>query len=163
MEYTNQEQYLENVINKYSNMVYRLALTRTNSKENSEDIYQEVFLKLAKKMPKFESEEHEKAWLIRVTINQCKDVLKSFFRRNAVSLDGLLPVAVKQEPQDTQTLEAVLSLPQKYRNVIYLHYYEGYAATEIADIMHKPVNTVYTMLARARKLLKEKLGGDEVE
>ena len=57
MEYTNQEQYLENVINKYSNMVYRLALTRTNSKENSEDIYQEVFLKLAKKMPKFESEE----------------------------------------------------------------------------------------------------------
>ena len=63
----------------------------------------------------------------------------------------------------SQTLEAVLSLPQKYRNVIYLHYYEGYAATEIADIMHKPVNTVYTMLARARKLLKEKLGGDEVE
>lgn len=111
----------------------------------------------------FDSEEHEKAWLIRVTINQCKDVLKSFFRRNAVSLDGLLHVAIKQEPQDTQTLEAVLSLPQKYRNVIYLHYYEGYAVTEIADIMHKPVNTVYTMLSRARKLLKEKLGGDEVE
>ena len=84
MEYTNQEQYLENVINKYSNMVYRLALTRTNSKENSEDIYQEVFLKLAQKMPKFENEEHEKAWLIRVTINCSKNLLKSGFLKNII-------------------------------------------------------------------------------
>ena len=76
---------------------------------------------------------------------------------------GRLAACGRQTGTAGYTLEAVLSLPQKYRNVIYLHYYEGYAATEIADIMHKPVNTVYTMLARARKLLKEKLGGDEVE
>ena len=159
MEKTQFENYFKN----YYALVFRIAFSELKSHADADDIVQDVFLKLLLYQPAFESTEHEKAWLIRVTINQCKDVLKSFFRRNAVSLDGLLPVAVKQEPQDTQTLEAVLSLPQKYRNVIYLHYYEGYAATEIADIMHKPVNTVYTMLARARKLLKEKLGGDEVE
>ena len=148
---------------RHQEAMFRAAKAILKQDEDAEDAVQEAFLRLLTTQPVFRDAEHEKAWLIRVTINQCKDVLKSFFRRNAVSLDGLLPVAVKQEPQDTQTLEAVLSLPQKYRNVIYLHYYEGYAATEIADIMHKPVNTVYTMLSRARKLLKEKLGGDEVE
>ena len=158
-----QESDVEQTIGQYADMVKHICFVYMKNESDTEDVFQEVFLKYALSTVAFDSEEHEKAWLIRVTINQCKDVLKSFFRRNAVSLDGLLPAAVKQEPQDTQTLEAVLSLPQKYRNVIYLHYYEGYAATEIADIMHKPVNTIYTMLSRARKLLKKKLGGDEVE
>ena len=156
------EQEITRAITRHADTVRRICLLHLKNASDTEDVFQEVFLKYALSTVAFNSEEHEKAWLIRVTINQCKDV-KSFFRRNAVSLDDLLPMAAKQESQDTQTLEAVLSLPQKYRNVIYLHYYEGYAATEIADIMHKPVNTVYTMLARARKLLKEKLGGDEVE
>lgn len=157
------EQEITRAITRHADTVRRICLLHLKNASDTEDVFQEVFLKYALSTVSFNSEEHEKAWLIRVTINQCKDVLKSFFRRNAVSLDDLLPMAAKQESQDTQTLEAVLSLPQKYRNVIYLHYYEGYAAAEIADIMHKPVNTIYTMLARARKLLKEKLGGDEVE
>ena len=157
------EQQVNRAIELYADMIKKICMLHLKNHADTEDIFQTVFLKYMTASPVFENQEHEKAWLIRVTINQCKDVLKSFFRRNAVSLDDLLPMAAKQESQDTQTLEAVLSLPQKYRNVIYLHYYEGYAATEIADIMHKPVNTVYTMLARARKLLKEKLGGDEVE
>ena len=158
-----EKEYFSQIYERWADDIYRLCLLIMKNKADAEEAVSDTFVRLMEYRPSFECVEHEKAWLIRVTINQCKDVLKSFFRRNAVSLDGLLPVAVKQEPQDTQTLEAVLSLPQKYRNVIYLHYYEGYAATEIADIMHKPVNTVYTMLARARKLLKEKLGGDEVE
>ena len=157
------EEEANRAVDLYGDTVRRICMIHLKNRADTEDIFQNVFLKYVLRTAPFDSPEHEKAWIIRVTSNACRDLLKSFFRRNAVSLDGLLPVAVKQEPQDTQTLEAVLSLPQKYRNVIYLHYYEGYAATEIADIMHKPVNTVYTMLARARKLLKEKLGGDEVE
>ena len=86
MEYTNKNQYLEKMVEKYSNMIYRLALIRTKTKENSEDVYQEVFLRLAKKMPDFKSEEHERAWLIRVTINCSKNLLNSKFFRNTAEL-----------------------------------------------------------------------------
>ncbi|MFR2884741.1 MAG: RNA polymerase sigma factor [Merdibacter sp.] len=156
------EQEITRAIARHADTVRRICLLHLKNASDTEDVFQEVFLKYALSTVAFDSEEHEKAWLIRVTINQCKDVLKSFFRRNAVSLDGLLPMAAKQESQDTQTLEAALPC-RRISQCDYLHYYEGYAATEIADIMHKPVNTIYTMLARARKLLKEKLGGDEVE
>ena len=161
MEYTNQEQYLENVINKYSNMVYRLALTRTNSKENSEDIYQEVFLKLAKKMPKFESEEHEKAWLIRVTINCSKTLLNSSFKRHRAELDENLSF---ETPERHDIYYAVLKLPIKYRTVVHLYYYENYNIKEISKITNSNENTVKTRLSRARKQLeKEVKGGIEDE
>ena len=82
MVYLSKEKYLEMMIEKYSNMIYRLALTRTNSKEDSEDVYQEVFFRLSRKMPTFESEEHEKAWLIKVTINCSKNLLNSKIFKN---------------------------------------------------------------------------------
>ena len=156
MEYTNQEQYLENVINKYSNMVYRLALTRTNSKENSEDIYQEVFLKLAKKMPKFESEEHEKAWLIRVTINCSKTMLNSSFVKHRAELDENLSF---ETPERHDIYYAVLNLPVKYRTVVHLYYYENYSIKEISKILKTNENTVKTRLARAREQLKNIIKG----
>ena len=86
MVYLNKEKYLEMMIEKYSDMVYRLALTRTKSKENSEDVYQDVFFRLSRKMPDFESEEHEKAWLIKVTINCSKNVLNSAFLRHTTEM-----------------------------------------------------------------------------
>ena len=157
MEYTNQEQYLENVINKYSNMVYRLALTRTNSKENSEDIYQEVFLKLAKKMPKFESEEHEKAWLIRVTINCSKNLLKSGFLKNTSELKEDITFETKERHD---IYYAVQRLPLKYRTIIYLYYYyEDYKINQISKIIRVNENTVKSRLARARQKLKQDLEG----
>ena len=102
----------------------------------------------------------KKAWLIRVTINACKDLLKSFFRSRTVSLDEVLEQPAELPPDHREVLEAVLSLPQKYRDVIYLHYYEGYSAPEIGRILKKNVNTVYTLLGRAKQQLRETLGGE---
>ncbi len=120
-------------------------------------------MKYATSSVKFENDEHEKAWFIRVTINKCKDLLKSFFRNRTVSLDDIVekPEAIPSDYREV--LEAVLSLPQKYRNVVYLHYYEGYSAPQISHILGKNVNTVYTLLTRSKKMLREKLGGDEYE
>ena len=108
----------------------------------------------------FKSAEHEKAWFIRVTINACRDFLKSFFRSRTVPLDALPAESAGLTEENSDVLAAVLSLPAKYRNVVYLHYYEGYSAIEIGSILKKNVNTVYTLLTRARQLLREKLGGD---
>ena len=122
--------------------------------------FQTVFLKYALHTEPFADAEHEKAWLIRVTINACKDLLKSFFRSRTVSLDEVLEQPAALAPDHREVVEAVLSLPQKYRDVIYLHYYEGYSAPEIARILKKNVNTVYTLLGRAKQQLREALGGE---
>lgn len=127
---------------------------------DTEDIFQTVFLKYALHTEPFTDAEHEKAWLIRITINACKDLLKSFFRSRTVSLDEVLEQPAELPPDHREVLEAVLSLPQKYRDVIYLHYYEDYSAPEIGRILKKNVNTVYTLLGRARQQLREALGGE---
>ena len=120
-----------------------------------------MFLKYILSSVLFKSDEHEKAWFIRVTINSCKDLLKSFFRKNTVSLDEVIPPSEEMTEEHREVLEAVLSLPAKYREVIYLHYYEGYSGVEIAEMLNKNVNTIYTTLDRAKKKLKELLGGEE--
>ena len=131
--------------------------------DDTEDIFQTVFLKYALSSIVFESEEHEKAWFIRVTINACKDLLKSFFHSRVTSLDDLLEKPAEMQEDYREVLEAVLSLPKKYRDVVYLHYYEGYTAPEISRILGKNVNTIYTILTRSRQMLREKLGGEEYE
>lgn len=154
------EQEVSAAIERHADTVRRLCLIRLKNEADTEDIFQNVFLKYALSCVDFESAEHEKAWFIRVTINACKDLLKSFFRSRTVPLEELLEQPA-QVPRDyTDVLEAVLTLPQKYRDVVYLYYYEGYGAEEIGQLLRKSVNTVYTWLARARKLLREKLGGD---
>ena len=95
-----------------------------------------------------------------MTINACKDFLKSFFRSRITSLDEILEQAADMQEENKEVLEAVLSLPSKYRDVVYLHYYEGYTAPEIGRLLKKNVNTVYTLMTRSRHLLREKLGGD---
>ncbi|OUP78394.1 RNA polymerase subunit sigma-24 [Erysipelatoclostridium sp. An15] len=157
------EQEVNRVIELYGDTVRRLCMIYLKNYADTEDIFQNVFLKYATSSIKFENDEHEKAWFIRVTINKCKDLLKSFFRNRTVSLDDIVekPEAIPSEYREV--LEAVLSLPQKYRNVVYLHYYEGYSAPQISHILGKNVNTVYTLLTRSKKMLREKLGGDEYE
>lgn len=147
-------------IEKYSDTIRRLCMIHLKNYADTEDIFQTVFLKYVLSSTVFESEAHEKAWFIRVTINACKDLLKSFFRSRTVSIDELLeqPAPVSQEHREV--LEAVLSLPAKYRDVVYLHYYEECSAPEISQIIGKNVNTVYTWLNRSKLLLREKLGGD---
>lgn len=128
---------------------------------DTEDIFQTVFLKYVLSSVEFENAEHEKAWFIRVTINACKDLLKSFFHRHVTSLDEILEKPAQMQEGHREVLKAVLSLPQKYREVVYLHYYEGYTAPEISRILGKKVNTIYTLLTRSKQMLREKLGGDE--
>ncbi len=130
---------------------------------DTEDIFQTVFLKYVLSSVSFENDEHEKAWFIRVTINACKDLLKSFFRSRVVSIDEVLEQSEELQPDYREVLEAVLALPQKYRDVIYLHYYEGYTAAEIGRILGKKTNTIYSLLKRSRQMLREKLGGDGYE
>ena len=157
------EQQANRAIELYADTVRRICMVHLKNQADSEDIFQTVFLKYVTGTTEFESEEHEKAWFIRVTINACKDLLRSFFRSRIVSLDDLLEQP-DQVPEDhREVLEAVLALPDKYRDVVYLHYYEGYTAPEIGTILHKNPNTVYTLLTRARDELRKMLGGEDFE
>ena len=150
-------------IDRYADLVRRVCMIHLKNHADTEDIFQTVFLKYVTGTTEFESEEHEKAWFIRVTINACKDLLRSFFRSRIVSLDDLLEQP-DQVPEDhREVLEAVLALPDKYRDVVYLHYYEGYTAPEIGTILHKNPDTVYTLLTRARDELRKMLGGEDFE
>lgn len=157
------EQEVNRAIERYSDMVRRLCMIHLKNYADTEDIFQTVFLKYVLSSVSFENEEHEKAWLIRVTINACKDLLKSFFHSRITSLDEIMEQPAELPSDHREVLEAVLSLPQKYRDVIYLHYYEDYTAPEISRILGKKVNTIYTLLTRSKQMLREKLGGDEYE
>jgi len=157
------EQEVNRAIEQYADTIRRICMVHLKNYTDTEDIFQTVFLKYVLSSVVFESEEHEKAWFIRVTLNACKDLLKSLFRRRTVSLDELIEQPAALPPDNRSVLEAVLSLPEKYRDVIYLHYYEEYTAPQISKILSKNVNTIYTLLTRARQLLKERLGGDGYE
>lgn len=147
-------------IGQYGDMVQRLCLVHLKNPADTEDIFQNVFLKYVLSPVVFESPEHEKAWLIRVTINACRDLVKSFFRSRTVPLEELLDQPAPLLEEHREVLEAVLALPRKYRDAVYLHYYEGYTAAEIGKLLGKNTNTVYTLLTRAREQLRETLGGD---
>lgn len=157
------EQEVNRVIEQYSDTVRRLCMIHLKNHADTEDIFQTVFLKYVLSSVSFENEEHEKAWFIRVTINACKDLLKSFFRTHIVSLDEILDQPASLPPDNREVLEAVLSLPSKYRDVVYLHYYEEYSAPQISRILNKNVNTIYTLLTRSKEMLRKKLGGDGYE
>jgi len=154
------EHEVNRAIEQYADMVFRLCMVHLKNHADAEDVFQSVFLRYTLHSEPFDSSEHEKAWLIRVTVNACRDVLKSFFRKQTVSLEDMAS-AVSEEQY--AVLEAVWSLPKNYRDVVYLHYYEGYTAPEIAKILRKNPNTVYTHLTRAREMLKDILGGEAVE
>ena len=157
------EQEVNRAIERYSDTVKRLCMIHLKNHADTEDIFQTVFLKYVLSSVSFESEEHEKAWFIRVTINACKDLLKNFFRTHTVALEEVMEQPALMPPDHREVLEAVLSLPAKYKEVVYLHYYEDYTVPEISGTLGKNVNTIYTLLTRSRKMLREKLGGDGYE
>lgn len=137
---------------RYHNMVYRLAMTYLRNIQDSEDITQEVFIKLYKQNKAFASLTEEKAWLIRVTINASKDLLKSAWFKRTVPMDENLPF---QDKEKSELFYAVLSLGKNDRIVIHLYYYEDYTVKEIAKLLHIKQTTVQTRLYRARKKLEE--------
>ena len=153
------EQETIRAIERYSDTIQRLCMVHLKNDADTEDIFQTVFLKYVLSSVSFESDEHEKAWFIRVTINACKDLLRSFFRRHTIPLDSLIEQPASLPPDYRDVWEAVFSLPQKYRDVVYLYYFEDYTAPQISRILGKNVNTIYTLLTRSKHMLKEKLGG----
>ena len=150
---------LDTLFHTYGDMVYRLALVRTRSVADAEDVVQEVFLRCLRNNPSFESAEHQKAWLIKVAVNCSKSLLGSAFRRHAVPEDAAGELSADPEEPDSTVYDAVMRLPEKYRTAIHLYYYEGYAVKEIAALMRTTESTVKSWLHRARGLLKDELGG----
>ena len=144
----------------YADTVRRICFMHLHNHSDVEDVFQDVFLKYSLHESCFESDEHEKAWIIRVTINRCKDLLKSFFRRRVQSLEDISQLLLYLPEEDSAVLDAVLRLPEHYKDAIYLFYFEGYTAVEIAALMGRKENTVYTWLARAKEKLKHELGGE---
>lgn len=148
-------------INKYSDMVYKLAFSMVKNKFDAEDIHQEVFVKYIDKHPVFENMEHEKAWFLRVTINLAKNLWKSTWKQKVTSLLDFEKEEPTAEPtQEDGIIEIVKTLPKKYRIVIHLFYYEDLSMEEIAKVLQLKESTVRTQLTRARQKLKEILKED---
>ena len=148
--------YFEEIVSKYSDMVYRVALNRVGTKEVAEDVYQDVFLTFSRKYPKFKDKEHEKAWFIRVTINKTKNIISSAWNQKVTNLEENISFDTEEKHE---IYYCVQDLPRDYRTVIYLYYYEGYKVKEISKILSKNEGTIKTWLFRAREMLKEKLEG----
>lgn len=157
------EREVNRAVEQYADMIRRICMIHLKNYHDAEDIFQTVFLKYVLSSVVFENEQHEKAWLIRVTVNACRDLLRNVFRSRTVPLNALVDQSQELPPEHSEVLEAVLSLPEKYRDAVYLFYYEEYSAAEIASLLGKNVNTVYTLLTRAKKMLRERLGGDGFE
>ena len=126
--------------------------------QDAEDIAQEVFLTMLKKAPAFEGPEHQQAWLLRCTINRCKSHFRSVWQSRTGGLDEGLSVPFT--PAENEVMKAVGELPMKYRQVIYLHYIQGYSTAEIAKLLGLNQNTVLSQLARGRAMLKNTLKGE---
>lgn len=146
-------QTIEEIYERHADMVYSVSFSYMINAEDTKDIVSEIFLKLLQKRIKFNDAEHEKAWLLRTTINLCKDYLKSSRRKNA-NIDDYKHLESGNPFQIDETYKIVMELPDKYKSVIYLHYYEGYTSKEIGKILRKPQSTVLYHLREARKLLK---------
>lgn len=156
---SNHEQIVR-LVEDYSDMILRLAMHQVNNRSEAEDITQKVFLKLIHKQPVFQDKNHEKAWLIRVTVNLCKDYFRNSWFRRVVPLTKDHAVS-DPSPQSEQDLFSVIyKLPPNYKNVIYLHYFEDLSVSEISEILNTKEGTIMSWLYRAREKLKVLLKGD---
>ena len=147
---------VEQVIREYGHRVQSLAFVYLKNRFDAEDASQEVFLTYLRKAPLFLSAQKEKAWIMQVTANRCRDMLRSKHREELPLTEDLSYIP----PQESQVLHAVLELEEKYSVPIHLHYYEGYSLKEIAALMKVRPGTVGSWLSRGREILKEQLGGD---
>ncbi len=148
---------IEEIYERHRITVYRVCFAYMKNLADTEDAVQETFIRLIDKDPKFESEEHEKAWLIRTSTNICKNELKHWRRKNE-NIDDHFELQTDNTIKTDGVFQDVMELPDKYKTVIYLYYYEGYDSAEIAEILKKPKSTIRNYLHEARNLLKERLG-----
>jgi len=149
---------MRNTIDEHSDMVYRLCLVYLRNRFDAEDSYQEVFIKIIEKAPIFINENHKKAWIIRVTSNHCKNIIRSKKIKYEVTLDEN-QVSYIDKKDDNELMQYILKLPLNYRNVLYLYYYEDYSTKEISSLLKVKDATIRTWLKRARENLKDMMGG----
>lgn len=149
---------LEETVRKHENTLYRTALAVLGDAHEAQDAVQDTFVRYLEKAPEFDSPEHEKAWLIRVTVNGCRSRLRSPWRKRRTELSEGLPAP---EPEEKAVLEAVLALPPRDRVAVHLYYYEGYSTPEIATMTGQSEGTVRSRLSRARQKLKVLLADAE--
>lgn len=148
-------QKFKDIYHTYKNLLFRIAFTSLKNSEDTEDILQEVFIKRLYEAPAFESEEHEKRWMIRVTVNLCKNHVKSFWYRNKTHMDEVAETTKWEFDSEEKLLfSEVMSLPEKQRVAVYLHYFEGYTCKEIADMTESRESAVKMRLKKGRELLK---------
>lgn len=148
---------VEEAFQRYGDRVFSAAFSICQTKEDADDAVQDTFLKYYTRNEDYIDETHLKAWLLRVAINRAKDITSAFWRRNRVSWEEYMDELEFQEPEDRSLFEAVMRLPEKYRIVIHLHYYEEYSIDEISAALHSHPGTVKSRLSRGRKLLKSML------
>ena len=151
------EETFERVARTYGDMLYRVAYHALKNRADAEDVTQTVLLKLYQQGDRFESEEHRKHWLLRVSVNESRKLLRSFWRRVSVPLDDWRELAAAEHGELAELLEAVMALEPKYRLAIYLYYYEGLTVAETAAAMRANPSTVQTWLLRARARLRHAL------
>ena len=149
----------ERIVSTYADTLLRLCFTYLGSVQDAEDIVQTVYLKLLVSGPEFQSPEHEKAWLIRTAVNACKDELRASRRRAAPR--EVIPKKPAPKTPASPVLDSVMALPEKYRGVIYLFYYEGYSIREIAELLGRSETAVAAQLSRGRGKLRKMLGGQK--
>ena len=147
------------IYTRHSKTIYRVCFAYMKNTADTEDAVQETFFRLIKGGPAFENEEHEKAWLIRTAANICKNALRHWWRRRE-SIEDFYDLQNPEETETDDVFQAVMDLPDKYKAIVYLYYYEGYSSVEIAGILKKPQSTVRNCLHVSRAILRERLGDD---
>ncbi len=150
------EEEITEIYNRNKLTVYRVCFAYMKNTADTEDAVSDTFINMIKANPCFKSEEHEKAWLIRTAINVCKNVLRHWWRSKRADLNEAMDAEAPPLEMD-EVLCAVRELPDKYKSVVYMYYYEGYSTVDIAKMLIRPQSTIRNYLSEARKLLKEKL------
>ncbi|GHV18418.1 hypothetical protein FACS18949_14330 [Clostridia bacterium] len=147
------------IYERHKNTVYRVCFAYMKNPADTEDVVQDTFIRLIKSGTSFASEEHEKAWLIRTATNLCKNVMRNWWRKRE-NLEDYENLQGNENVEIDEVFSVVMALPDKYKTVVYLYYYEGYDSVEISKILDKPQSTIRNYLHEARGVLRETLGGD---
>lgn len=148
---------VQELFEEYQNSLYAAAFNVCKNAEDAKDVVQDTFIQYYSLKKEFDSEQHLRAWLLRVAINKAKNMNRTFWRRNKRALDDYMETLVFESPQSEELFETVMELPEKYRIVIHLFYYEDYSVREIGDILKISDSNVKVRLSRGRLLLKERL------
>jgi len=144
---------------RHRQTVYRVCYAYMKNPADTEDAVQDTFVQMIRKGPVFENEEHEKAWLIRTAENVCRNVLRYWWRRHE-DIDDHYDLQSPDHSEADSLMQTVMALPDKYKTVVYLYYYEGYSSAEIAGMLGRPQSTIRNYMTEARRLLKERSGED---